>query len=396
MRRVAIYSLLVNLFLVGTKLYLSIVSGSLALRADAVHSSVDVFVSLALIAGLFIASRKSRSFPYGLYKVENLVSVIISLLLFLTAWEIVREALSGEMVAGPHSDWTLLALVAALIPIPLIFGSYEIREGRRARSPSLVADGSQFRADALTASLVFFALVGQRMGYQLDRAVAAVIALFILRAGWEILLSGMRVLLDASVDSKTLESIRSLIEADPAVTSLQDVTARNSGRYLFVEASIATRTADLQKATQVGRRIESRIRDRFSHVDRVLIHYEPQSRTHLRYAVALSDSGGQVSSHFGQSPYFALVDLDVGNRRLIRQAMVSNPHLDLAKGRGLEVARFLLSHKPDVVISRESLSGKGPGYAFAEMGVETVRTDESTLSEVIEGLQSEGGGDKNF
>jgi len=384
-RRVAFYSLSVNLFLVGSKLYLSIITGSLALRADAVHSSVDVFVSLALIAGLFIASRKSRSFPYGLYKVENLVSVIISLLLFLTAYQIAVEALRGEMVIVPYGDW-LLAAAAALIPIPLIFGLYEIREGKKAHSPSLIADGSQFRIDALTASLVFFALAGQRMGYQLDRAVAAIIALFIIRAGWEILLSGMRVLLDASVDSKTLESIRSLIEDDPAVTSLLDVTARNSGRYLFVEASITTRTADLQRATQVGRRIEKNIRDQFSHVDRVLIHYEPSQKTHLRYAVALSDPQGHISSHFGESPYFALLDLDPENKRLIRQVVVSNPHIDVTKGRGLKVAGFLLSHKPDVVTSGESLSGKGPGYAFAEMGVETVQTDRYSLQEELDRL----------
>lgn len=76
--RVAILSLLVNLSLVGIKLALSSLSGSLALRADAVHSMVDVFGSTALILGIFISGRKSKSFPYGLYKVENLVAVIIS------------------------------------------------------------------------------------------------------------------------------------------------------------------------------------------------------------------------------------------------------------------------------------------------------------------------------
>jgi len=86
--RVAVLSLLVNLTLVGIKLTLSYFSGSLALRADAVHSLVDVFGSTALILGIFISGRKSKSFPYGLYKVENLVAVIISLLLFLTAYEI--------------------------------------------------------------------------------------------------------------------------------------------------------------------------------------------------------------------------------------------------------------------------------------------------------------------
>jgi divalent metal cation (Fe/Co/Zn/Cd) transporter len=79
---VAAYSLLVNMILVAIKLFLSIASGSLALRADAVHSLVDVFDSAALMLGLYISERKSKSFPYGLYKVENLISVVISLTLF--------------------------------------------------------------------------------------------------------------------------------------------------------------------------------------------------------------------------------------------------------------------------------------------------------------------------
>jgi predicted Fe-Mo cluster-binding NifX family protein len=65
---------------------------------------------------------------------------------------------------------------------------------------------------------------------------------------------------------------------------------------------------------------------------------------------------------------------------------LANPHKDLAKARGLKVAEFLLLHKPDVVITREDLSGKGPGYAFAEAGVETVQTKAGSLEEVIEDL----------
>ena len=58
---------------------------------------------------------------------------------------------------------------------------------------------------------------------------------------------------------------------------------------------------------------------------------------------------------------------------------------------GLKVAQFLLGFKPDVVFSSERLEGKGPGYAFAEAGVETLQTDAGTLEELVAGLlQTEG------
>jgi cation diffusion facilitator family transporter len=349
---------------------------------------VDVFGSIALILGLIISSRKSESFPYGLYKVENIVSVIISLLLFITAYEIAVEAIKGNPTAFSYEGW-VLAAVAALIPVPLLFGSYEVRIGKKVNSPSLIADGSQFKADVLTSSLVFLALLGQRFGLPLDRIAAIIIAIFVVKAGWGILVNGMRVLLDASVDTPTLEKIRAAIEAEPAVSAIKAVTARNSGRYLFVEVNVALRIIDLKKAHQASERMEKKIRETVPHVDRVLIHYEPQIRTKIRYAIPLADAIGEISIHFGEAPFFGLIEIDLEQKAVFRQEVISNPYKDLTKGRGLKVAEFLLGRKPDVILTRESLSGKGPGYAFAEAGVETVQIEAESLEKIIEDLLAE-------
>jgi cation diffusion facilitator family transporter len=389
--RLALLSLLVNLSLVGIKLSLSYISGSLALRADAVHSVVDVFGSTALILGIFISGRKSKSFPYGLYKVENLVAVIISLLLFLTAYEIAREAAVGATATVPYSGWVLVA-VAAIVPVPLLFGTYEMRVGERFSSPSLAADGRQFRADVLTEMVVFAAVAGQFFGLPLDRLAATVISLFIVKAGWEILVSGMRVLLDASIDPATLRKIEAAIEARPEVSAVEELTGRNSGRYLFIEAKVAFRVTDLARAHLASQRIERDIREAVPNVDRVLIHYEPRPWTHLRYAIALANLEGKVSSHFGESPYFALVDFNLKEERVEGEKILANPYKDMEKGKGLKVSGFLLSHKPDIVVAGESLEGKGPGYALAEAGVETVRTEAGSLREVVEGMRARSRG----
>jgi predicted Fe-Mo cluster-binding NifX family protein len=90
-----------------------------------------------------------------------------------------------------------------------------------------------------------------------------------------------------------------------------------------------------------------------------------------------------VSRHFGESPYFALVDFDLKGRRVEGQTIISNPYRELEKGKGLKVAALLLTKKPDVVVAGESLAGKGPGYALAEAGVETVMTEAADLQEVV-------------
>jgi cation diffusion facilitator family transporter len=383
--RVAIFSLIFNLGLVGAKLILSALTGSLALRADSVHSLVDVLASVALILGLKISERKSRSFPLGLYKVENLASIAISFLLFATAYEIILEAVLGE--AEPiHYPGFVLYVVAAIIPLPYLFGSFQIRVGKQTGSPSLIADGMQHRADVLTSSLVFLALIAQSIAIPLDRIAAAIIALVIVKEGWKILVDGMRVLLDASVDAKTLEKIRALIMEAPEVASLEELVARNSGRYIFVQANIIFRITDLERAHLASERIEAKIREELPHVDRVLIHYEPQARASLRYAAPLQDASGTLGEHFGESPYFALVEIGLQEMKLNKQEIVANPHKDLAKGKGLKVAKFLLTYKPDVILSKESLAGKGPGYAFAEAGVETSQTEAKTLEDLVNSL----------
>ena len=212
--RIGVFSLLVNLSLVAAKLSLSFITGSLALRADAFHSAVDVFASIALILGLIISGRKSRNFPFGLYKVENLASAVISLLLFFTAYEIVTEAISGTSTNEAYAGW-VLAVVALLVLIPLFFGRYELRAGKKYNSPGLIADGSQFRADVYGSSIVFIGLVGQLFGIPLDRIAAGIVALFIAYAAWSLLMNSMRVLLDASVSYEILEKVRSLIQKEP-------------------------------------------------------------------------------------------------------------------------------------------------------------------------------------
>ena len=87
--KVGIYSIAVNLLLVGIKILLSILSGSIALVADAIHSSSDVISSATVFVGIKISKRKSKTFPFGLYKVENFVSLLSSIFIFVAAYEIV-------------------------------------------------------------------------------------------------------------------------------------------------------------------------------------------------------------------------------------------------------------------------------------------------------------------
>lgn len=380
--RVAWASIAINVFLSLLNLAIAAASGSLAVAAEMIHNLVDLVASVAVLAGVKISERESRRFPYGLYKVENVVAVGVAILIFFTGYEIAKEALFAETEAATVNGW-ILAGVALSAIVPLAFSFYEMRVGTELNSPSLKADAQEYRAHVFSSGVVLLALIGQMIGLPLDRYAALLIVVLIAKTGWELLVDGMRVLLDASLDAEVLDQVRAILEAEPAVTEVQWVVGRNAGRYRFLEAEVTLRLDDLDKAHAVCQRLERAIREHVPHLERVLLHYEPQVRTYVRYSVPLAPAEGVVSEHFGEAPFFSLVTVRTTDGGVERLEVLSNPHRDIEKAKGIRVAEWLVNLKIDVIVLREDVQGKGPAYVFADAGVETRLTQASTLTEAL-------------
>jgi len=382
------YSIAVNIILALINLVIAMASGSLAVGAEMVHNLVDLLTAVGVLIGLKLSTRKSKSFPYGLYKLENVVTVVLAVMIFFTAYEIAQDALLAPTRQATVDPWMLGGVVVAAA-IPLVFSHFELRAGQAANSPALIADAKEYRAHVFTTGMVFAALLAQWFNLPLDRIAALVIVVAIGKTGWDLLSDGMRVLLDASIDAETLNRIREIITGEPGVAEVKWLTGRNSGRFRFIEAEIVLRFHDLEKAHAATQRIEREIRQAVPHVDRVLIHAEPLERTHLRYAVPLADLQGTISEHFGEAPYFALVALRLADGQVEQQQIVANPHTAVPKAKGIRVAEWLVAQKVDVVLLKDSLQGKGPTYVFGEAGVEMKPTEAATLEDVLTTLTRE-------
>jgi cation diffusion facilitator family transporter len=366
---------------------IAVASGSLAVATEMLHNLVDMMASVAVLVGLKISQRRSKSFPYGLYKVENVIAVGVAGLIFFTAFEIIREALFAHQRQTTVNAWMLAGVMLSAV-IPLAFGHFELRAGKAANSPSLSADAQEYRAHIFSSGVVLISLIGHIFGLSLDRPAALLVVFFIARTGWELLKDGMRVLLDASLDAETLAQVRQIIENDPATAQIKTLTGRNSGRYRFLEAEVTLRRDDLKKAHAVSQRIEQAIRAEVPHVERVLIHYEPTGSIHRRDAFPLANPDGRLSEHFGEAPYFAVVTLRFSDEAVEKQEVVENPHREVSKAKGIRVAEWLVSQKVDRVVLKENLQGKGPEYVFAAAGVEMILTEAETVSLALEALGS--------
>lgn len=388
-QRVALYAFLINLGLVGIKVVLAYVSASLAVAASAVDSATDSAASLAVIGGLKLSTRKSSAFPYGLYKIENVISVIIAIFIFVAGFEIATRALSSPEQSPVITPWIIGWLVAGVL-INFFFGRYATAVGRRTESPALIAEGRHRQVDVISSTVVVLAVALNYFGVEIDffgitidHIGAGLVVVFIAYAGWELLSDGMRVLLDASIEATALAQVRQIIESEPMVKEIRWLTGRNAGRFRFIDTFIVMRTGDLKKAHVLSEHIEDEIRKQVPHIERVVIHYEPQVLQDLLIAVPLADMTGKISPHFGEAPYFALVRLRLADGEIERQEVIANPHTAVTKAKGIRVAEWLVNQKVDVLAVKEDLHKKGPAYVFADAGVEVRVSGDEHLDQVI-------------
>jgi len=380
--RIGLLSITTNVFLAALKYGLAALSGSVALLADAIHSLSDVISAATVLAGIKISKRKSRAFPYGLYKVENLVSLISSLFILFAGYEIAKTVFLEKQSMDLNRLPLAMAGVVATMVITLLFSRYELKQGKRIGSPSLIADAQHIRTDMFSSGVILVGLAGSWLKVPLDRAAALVVVVFVGRAGIRIFLDSIRVLLDASLDFETMDLVKNTIQSDPQVERINGLWGRNSGRFKFIEADISLRIRNLEKAHRVSRRIEEKIKEKVSHVDHILIHYAPAARETRVCAVPLEEDRSTLSSHFGDAPVFYIAVVKTDDRTILEEKFLKNPFLNEEKGKGIKVSEWLIQQGTDTVFTKTEFKGRGPSYVLSDGGVDIHMTRSTVLEEV--------------
>jgi len=385
--RTSLFSVGMNIILFFLKYFLGVFSGSLALIADSIHSISDVIGSVAVFIGLKISKRKSKAFPYGLYKVENLIALVSSLLIFFAGYEIITWAVKGKGVPLLKNLSPTLAGIFSIFVIIYGFMRYERKIASSTGSPSLAADAEEYKTDLYSTLVILGSFLGSFLGIHLDRIASVIVSAFIFKAGGVLFINAIKVLLDASLDFATLDKVKSIILEEPRVDELKSLTGRNSGRYKFIEADVTLRVTELERAHQISQRLEEKIKKDIPYVDHILIHYEPIKREFSHIAIPYITKDNKVSEHFGEAPTFLVLTVKMKDNSLIRQNSLTNPYLLEAKGKGILVAELLVKNGVDKVVVAEKFHGKGPEYVFREAGVEVTVTQESDLKKVMAELK---------
>ncbi|MBB6481444.1 cation diffusion facilitator family transporter [Spirochaeta isovalerica] len=381
-RRIALAAFFLNLVLASVKAWLAYTSGSSAIRASVIDSTADCVASLAVFLGILISTRKTSRFPLGLYKIENLISVIVSIFIFIAGYEIVRSLFLGMSPGEAHVGLIEVIIMSLSTLIVFLFGRYTLSRGRKNGSPTLIAEGKHRLVDTASSLIVVISTLLSYMGLtavfgiSIDKVAAAAVLVFIIRAGWELLTDGMKVLLDASIEPELLEQASEIIVKHGSVISLKSLMGRNAGRFRFLQAAVTLRERDLPAAHKVADELEAEIHKAIPRVERIIIHYEPEEKEHYCHAAPVLRESDRESGMFGDIEQFSFLFLKKGQDPRITDFVSDDAdrrdnlgHSEV-KQKGIVTAEWLAEQKVDCLwLEGENLS-KGAEHALKNKGIE--------------------------
>jgi cation diffusion facilitator family transporter len=281
MPQTALVSLLVGLLVFALKGLAYLLTGSVALLSDALESIVNVVAALAAYLALRVSAKPpDENHPFGHTKAEYFSAVFEGVLVVLAALSILREALPRLVRPLPLEGVGPGLLVSALAGgVNLALALYLIREGRRHRSPALVADGRHVLSDVLT-SLGVLAGVGLATWtglWVLDPLLALLVAVNILFMGFRLVRHSVGGLMDEGLPEEEKGRLEAaLSQLPPGALEVHDVKTRRAGPRSFVELHLVVPgRMPVEEAHRLCDELEARLKEALPGVE-VTIHVEPE------------------------------------------------------------------------------------------------------------------------
>ena len=277
-RRVALSSLLAAIFLVTIKLVVGLLTNSLGILSEALHSGLDMMAALITLMAVKVADKpadKDHSFGHG--KFENLSALAETLLLLLTCIWIIYEAIDRLSTGETHIEVNFWSYFVISLAIVIDYGRSRAlyRVARKYNSQALEADALHFSTDIWSSAVVLLGLVAAQFGFFFADSVAAlVVALIVIGVSVRLGKRAIENLLDKT-PRETYEKVSSILGEIDEIDHYHDLRVRASGAETFVVLNIHVDPGiTIEQAHEISHRVEDRITKAISRCH-VHIHIEP-------------------------------------------------------------------------------------------------------------------------
>jgi cation diffusion facilitator family transporter len=244
------------------------ITGSMSVRADALHALIDLGSTIIGFIGIKIAMRPADAdHHYGHAKAEALSGFIIGGLILLVAGTIIYEGIQRWLNPQEITDiWVGIWVTVAVVFINVALSLWVIRIARKTDSVALLAEGKHLWADVLSSVAV---VVGLGLVYFtgiviLDTVVAIGIGILIAKESIEPLKTSLDNIMDRKLPPNEQDIIeKTIAEFSQQVTGLESMRTRKAGSQRFIDLSFTMqRNVTVADAHQVCHLISHRISEK--------------------------------------------------------------------------------------------------------------------------------------
>ena len=267
-----------NLLLSLGKFLAGLITGSIAITADAFNNLSDAGSSVVTLVGFHMAAKKAdEDHPFGHGRIEYISGLIVAAAILLVGVELAKSSL--EKILHPEDitlSWVSVGILCAAILVKLWMFYFNRTLGKRIDSAAMCATAADSLSDvAATSAVLLGTLVGGFTGLHIDGWVGILVAIFILRAGWGAAKDTLDPLLGQNPDPTLVHAIEKTVMAHELVTGIHDLIIHDYGpgrRMLSLHAEVPM-DADMLAVHDVIDDIERELKEKF-HIEAV-IHMDP-------------------------------------------------------------------------------------------------------------------------
>jgi cation diffusion facilitator family transporter len=232
---VSIVSMVMNILLFAAKLTVGTLAGSVSITADAVNNLSDAGSQIiSLISFRISAKPADREHPFGHARIEYVASMIVSFLILLIGFELLRESV-GKIFAPepPERSWVAVAVLAGSILCKLWLGLFNKTVGMRIDSAVMKATAADCLSDAISTGAVLLStavlLLFPNTTLNLDAYMGVIVAVLILVAGVKILKEAKDSILGEAPSDEIVKQITDVVESTEGALGIHDLTVHNYG-----------------------------------------------------------------------------------------------------------------------------------------------------------------------
>ncbi len=277
-RAIALTSVVAAIFLTSFKLLIGLLTGSLGILSEALHSGLDLVAAAITFFAVKAADKpadKEHHFGHG--KIENYSALMETLLLVITCGWIIYEAVHRLITGKTHIEvtvWSFIVIVTSII-IDVSRSRALYRVAKKHNSQALEADALHFSTDIWSSVVVLIGLTGALFGfYYADPISALIVAMIVLTVSYRLGKRSFNALVDRAPQGLR-EEIYNIIREIPDVIFSHDIKVRESGPNRFVELNIhVDKNMTIERAHEISHDVEQAIASKIKNVE-VMVHVEP-------------------------------------------------------------------------------------------------------------------------